>query len=190
MLTRTFVRRWVVPAWPGLSAAWYRGDLPSLVVALAFGALLECALLTTFIWPEMTALWLTVVVWLSVVGVWLYVAAPYFVSGGVDDDGFADNADLFLIAQMEYLKGNWHQAESALAGLLARDRFDADARLTLATLYRHTGRLDEARHQMDLLEESDGATKWQVEIQSERRRLLESHESPEFDTERQTRNVA
>lgn len=191
MFGRTFVRRWIVPAWPGLSAAWYRGDLPGLVIALGFAALLECALLVTFIWPEMAAPWLSAMVWLSVFGVWLYVVAPYFFSGGTEDDEFAENADLFQIAQTEYLNGNWQEAETALAGLLAQDRFDADARLMLSTLYRHMGQPSESLRQLDILEESDGATKWQVEIDRERQLLLEvSDTSHENSEEQPLRNAA
>ena len=56
-----------------------------------------------------------------------------------------------------YLKGDYYQAERVLEGLLRRNLRDVDARLMLATLLRHAGRLDEAAGQLDTLARLEGA---------------------------------
>ena len=48
---------------------------------------------------------------------------------------------------------------------------DVDAHLLLASLLRHTKRLNEAREQLQRLERLDGAEKWQMEIGREHLRL-------------------
>jgi cytochrome c-type biogenesis protein CcmH/NrfG len=72
------------------------------------------------------------------------------------------------------LKGDYYQAEHVLEELLRRNLRDVDARLMLATLLRHTGRLDEAAGQLDTLVRLEGASKWQWEIEQERDLLAEA----------------
>ena len=49
----------------------------------------------------------------------------------------------------------------------------------LATLYRRTGRYDEASKQLDRLERLDNASKWRGEIQQERSALMQLANSTE-----------
>ena len=81
-----------------------------------------------------------------------------------DEDAFGEALD-------HYLKGDYYQAEQMLEGLLRRNVRDLDARLMLATLLRHTGRLDEATRQLDTLARFEGAGKWELEIEQERELL-------------------
>jgi single-stranded DNA-specific DHH superfamily exonuclease len=80
------------------------------------------------------------------------------------------------------LKGNWFEAECVLVGLLRCDPRDVDAGLMLATLFRHTGRLDEAARQLDSVERFDEAAKWIVEIDRERQWLAQAPEEPSVET--------
>jgi thioredoxin-like negative regulator of GroEL len=80
---------------------------------------------------------------------------------------------LFIRAQLEYLNRHWLEAEELLATLLAGRDQDAEARLMLATLYRHTGRFAEADECLTRLERMDSGDRWCVELARERR-LLES----------------
>jgi cytochrome c-type biogenesis protein CcmH/NrfG len=75
------------------------------------------------------------------------------------------------------LRGNWFETECVLAGLLRRDLRDVDARMMLATLYRHTGRIDEAVEELDRLERIDEAAKWALEIARERRWLADGRQA-------------
>ena len=54
-----------------------------------------------------------------------------------------------------------------LEQLVKADARDIEARLLLATLFRRTGRLEEARAALDKLSRSQGAEKWELEIQRE-----------------------
>ena len=83
-------------------------------------------------------------------------------------------ADAFVEALDHYLKGDYYQAEQILEGLLRRNLRDVDARLMLATLLRHTGRLDEAARQLDTLARFEDAGKWELEIRQERELLAEA----------------
>ena len=93
----------------------------------------------------------------------------------------AGPADPFGKAAEQYLKGNWFETECILAGLLRRDPRDVDAGLMLATLYRHTRRLDEAAERLDQLERLDEGVKWALEINRERRWLAEARQAPSDD---------
>jgi thioredoxin-like negative regulator of GroEL len=89
----------------------------------------------------------------------------------------------FEEAQEHYLKGNWFEAERVLGILLRRNTRDLEARLMLATLYRHTRRFDEAARQLDSLGRCEGAEKWEWEICRERELLAEARtegDSPVF----------
>lgn len=161
--------------WPGLPAAWLRGKLSGLLIALGFAIVLEVALLASVLWP----LWLgsatNAVVWLVVVLYWLGGALPQLIGGtlgtrehlGEDIVGL----DLFRKAQAEYLSGNWFQAEQRLQELLAADESDADVRLMLASLYRRLGRTVDAKKHLELVGEYDRTEKWHWEVSREYDRL-------------------
>ena len=71
------------------------------------------------------------------------------------------------------LQADWFGAEQILLDLLSKNPRDVDSGLMLATLWRHTGRFEEASQQLDRLELLDGARKWMLEIHQERKRLAE-----------------
>jgi hypothetical protein len=75
---------------------------------------------------------------------------------------------LFREAQQVYLRGDWVAAEQRLLKLLKLDDRDAEARLMLATLWRHQGRHREATRQLDKLSRLEAADPWQYEIAVER----------------------
>jgi len=152
-------------------------------LALAFAALVNVALVASFVWTELFPAGVRSAVWLAVAAVWVgsAVAARWQHSGADGNDDTARPGDPFGEAAEQYLKGNWFEAECLLAGLLRRDPRDVDAGLMLATLYRHTGRLDEAANQLDHLERLDEAAKWALEISRERRLLAEAPQEPSDD---------
>ncbi len=87
------------------------------------------------------------------------------------------------------MKGDYYQAEHVLEGLLRRNVRDLDARLMLATLLRHTGRLDEATRQLDTLARFEGAGKWELEMRQERELLAEATTRNSAAAKRQTSPV-
>jgi hypothetical protein len=152
-----------------------------LFVALAFGGALNLLLASTFIYPH----WLP---WPTSGLAWGALGGFWFVSTVWARRTFpelsysfqvADDRGLFLQAQGEYLQSHWFEAERALNQLLRQSRRDVDARLMLATVYRHTGRYDEALAQLGLIEQFEGAEKWHSEIATERRLVQRGRDIPD-----------
>ncbi|MGE0606280.1 MAG: tetratricopeptide repeat protein [Pirellulales bacterium] len=168
--------RWIDSLWPGLPTLW-RGDLSGFAPAAAFAALLNAALVSTFIWTEMAG---TGVRW----GAWSVVALSMLASVWATrrsarkprPQDFAGQGDLFPAAINEYLQGNWVLAEQQLQKMLAAWPEDLEARLMLATVWRRTGRREDAQKGLSALCQLDGAVKWSREIRIEMRLLEQADE--------------
>ena len=80
------------------------------------------------------------------------------------------------------MRGDWYPAEATLRKLLRADAQDADGRLMLATLLRHTERSDDARRELKRVEQLESAEKWQLEIQQEYERLAATAANVEDDS--------
>ena len=159
--------------WPGLAPLWWRGQWRGLVVAVAFAAGLNLLLLATFVWPQWVERPWPNLGWFALGTVWLVAGwrswrmLPTLVDDRIDNI----TQELFTQAQTEYLKGHWYDAEKLLQQLLARRPRDLEGLLLLATLYRHTRRLDDARQTLDRLERLNGFGRWLLEITHERQKL-------------------
>jgi hypothetical protein len=172
--------RWTMYAWPGLPHLWTRGSWSALAVAVSAGALLNLALLATLVWTELLAEGFRQTLWLGLLIGW--PAAALFSAAWLRRQANREQpaspgesgAATFEEAQEHYLKGNWFEAERVLGILLQRNARDLEARLMLATLCRHTRRLDEAARQLDLLGRCEGAERWDWEICRERELLTEA----------------
>jgi hypothetical protein len=168
--------------WPGLPQLWLRGSWVGLTVAVGFTALANLLAAATFVWDEWlasnvrwTALGALAVVWLLS---WVESRADWrrlLIEMSSGEAGAADPAELsdrwFREAQAAYLAGDWVVAEQALLKLLKQDARDAEARLMLATLWRHEGRMEAAVEQLDKLERLETAAPWKSEINWERERI-------------------
>jgi len=167
------VLRYLTIAWPGLPWAWLRGSLSGLVLALAFAVSIDVALLTTFIWPGLVELPLTVGLWTAVAVLWLVsvVSAaaafppPLMLARSTEAD------ELFVKARDAYLARDWLQAETRIRDLLKAAPTDGEAQLLHASLMRRTGRPTEARRALERLARSDSGAAWRHEIAAELRRL-------------------
>ena len=174
---------WITCLWPGLPRLWWRGDGQALLGALAFAAAVNLGLLSTLVWSDSLPSGLSAAGWIAIGAVWIGCAVHGWrllpVLRGADPSQARE--DLFVRAQSEYLNRHWLEAEELLQRLLADQDQDAEGRLMLATLYRHTGRAAEAADCLRRLERMDGGQRWGLEIARERR-LLEA-EGTEFATE-------
>jgi thioredoxin-like negative regulator of GroEL len=141
------------------------------MLAFLFAVALNFGLMATFVWPEMVSPLMRMLGWSGVLTFW-------GVAGWLGLREFAklrgpsiasQEQGLFVLAQAEYLKGHWLEAETALRKLIELDERDGDARLMLASLLRHSGRIDEAQMELDGLELSEAGLKWALEIARERR---------------------
>ena len=182
---------WATFFWPGFPQIWMRGNWMALAVAVGAGCILNGALLGTLVWRELlpgevrNAFWLvTGLIWVS--------AALY--SACFDHDlppysRFDSAEDPFPGAVVEYLKGNWYEAERMLVALLRQDVRDAQARLLLAALLRRVGRLEEAERQLDALARFETSDHWQLEIQRERQ-LIKNRQAGESEKPEQLHSAA
>ncbi len=172
--------------WPGLPQLWLRGSWAGLVIAVGFTALVNVLILATCVFHE----WIPHEYLLGGYGV---VAASWLVgwwqcrvqmshevaATGNSDESASETPSVGLVAepreqlyrdaQRVYLQGDWVAAEQLLLKLLKLDDRDAEARLMLATLWRHQGRHREAIRQLDKLSRLEAADPWQNEITVERR---------------------
>ena len=171
---------WVAYAWPGLPQLCSQSSWSSLAVAAGFAVAVNLTLSATLLWSELLTPGMRTLAWGVVVAVWIGSAVISYRWDRRHGSALAPNpaADGYEEALDHYLKGEWLETEQTLARLLRRNPRDADAGLLLATLWRHTGRLDEAARQLDRLECLDAAVKWAVEIGRERQLLAELGSEP------------
>ncbi len=76
--------------------------------------------------------------------------------------------DNFLVAQTDYLAGNWFEAEAKLLQILHDFPRDAESQLLLIGVLRHTRRFRPALRRLANLETLDSAVRWRYEIKRER----------------------
>ncbi len=131
-------------------------------------ALLNWALLGTWVWSELIAPGVRTAVWATLGVVWAGSAVHAVIQWRRWGAGATRAGDGVSAAIEPYLKGDWFEAERLLTSALRRDSRDLDARLMLATLLRHTARFDEAAQALDELARCEGAEKWELEIRRER----------------------
>lgn len=156
--------------WPGLPQLWMRGAWSGLALALGFTVLVNVLLMATLVWTEWFRFGLLAAGWTAVGALWVASACASlgWLGASQDPAGVDDGESLFREAQTHYMKGNWFEAETLLNQRLGRNGRDAEASLMLATLKRHTGRLDESLAQLERLERLESAVFWRQEIARER----------------------
>lgn len=165
--------RYATLVWPGLPWAWLRGSRAGLVLALAFAVSVDVAVVTTFIWPDLVELPLTLAAWTAVGVIWLAstVSAAAAFPPPLVRPVPAEVDPLFVKARAAYLARDWVAAETRLRELLALAPTDGEAQLLLATLLRRAGRLAEAGAELEKLSASDAGIRWRAAIAAERQQL-------------------
>jgi hypothetical protein len=162
--------------WPGLARLWLRGELGGLLTAVGFALLLNFALITTFVWPQLLSRqfppWLVpTMAWFVVVCFWVVgLRAGAQVAAAIAQATIPADAEstMFLRqAQLNYLKGHLIEAETGLSKLLSRTPGDVEAWLLLASVQRRTRRPAEARQSLARLAELSGSIVWSEEVQRE-----------------------
>jgi hypothetical protein len=152
-----------------------------LAVAVGFTAVANALAAATFVWDELLSERVRWIAWsaLGIVWVlaWLDARADWRrrlaeLSSGRESaiEPVAQCDQWFRESQIAYLTGNWVLAEQTLLKLLKLEPRDAEARLLLATLWRHEGRPDAAAAELDRLELLEAAAPWRHEIAQERER--------------------
>ncbi|MGA2035315.1 MAG: hypothetical protein ABSG68_23960 [Thermoguttaceae bacterium] len=169
---------WTVYLWPGLPQLSRYGSWSALLMAVGAAALLNTALLASFVWTELLTRELRIIYWLILAVAWGASGVFSFCwSRGKSREQHRDpRRDLFGDAVCAYLKGNWYETERLLCRLLTNNGRDLEARLMMATLLRRTKRFEEAGRQLDLLVRVDGAQQWVMEIRREGELLRQARE--------------
>jgi Tetratricopeptide repeat len=167
--------RWITPFWPGLTQLWFAGSWWGVAVGCGFAWLASLAVVSTLVWTEWLPAWQRGGVWCLLLVVWSAGAVLSFRQLWCFDPAVvAERCEgLFRRAQREYLSSNWVQAEQLLTHMLELNPGDVDAQLLLASLLRRTGQLTEAAARLDRLIMTDGAEKWETEIEREQELLDE-----------------
>jgi len=170
--------------WPGLAAAWYRGAAVGLFVSVMFSWFVCLLLLATFVWPNWFSRWLVVPLWLAVAVYWLVESVRSQVSlRAMLQPTSEDTTEAFALAQKEYLRGNWFEAEAILLKIVQQHPRDASAGLLLVGVLRHTQRWRPALRRLEQLCLLESAAAWGFEIAQERRlierAIEEDQELPE-----------
>jgi hypothetical protein len=181
-------RGWWWWLWPGLRPLWMDHSYPALALAAGASLLLNLLLAAQFVWTEWLGPTTRLGGWMSVLCIWCVASAVTWLTARRDQHqaaGDGEGSDPLAAAVDEYLQGKWYEAERLLRKQLRRQRKDVEAMLMLATLCRHTGRLDEAERRLDDLAALEAAGKWEVEIAAERR-LVQRRKIRDQQTEDQS----
>lgn len=165
--------RYLTLLWPGLPWLWLRGSMAGLVLAIAFGAILDVSMLLTWVWAELATREFVLGLWVATAGVWsaatlsAVTTFPPPLPTGRDEGA----EKLFVAARDAYLCRDWLTAETTLRSLLVVAPTDGEAQLLLATLLRRAGRGAEARQALERLSRADAGRPWLAVIRRELRRL-------------------
>jgi tetratricopeptide (TPR) repeat protein len=161
-------RPWIAALglWPGLAQIWSGQDVLGLVLAVAFAATLNLALVARFIWsdafaPGWGALFAlaSAATWAASLGYtlwWVWLCHPERHKVALDG--------LYRQAIDHYLQGHWNDARRLLEAILDRDATDADALMQLGTLFAKTEQPALARRRFRQCLELDAGAKWRWEI--------------------------
>ena len=162
---------WLAYWWPGLHGLCRQGKISSFCTAVSYGLLLSLGIAAAWVWPAVLEgpaeqfLW-TILLLLGV--------ATFLIGDRVVDDAdepsqtsSGEGGDPYRSAMRQYLLGDWFRAEKTLKNTLRQSPRDMECRLLLATLFRHTGRLDEARRELLYISKIEQAWRWDVELQRE-----------------------
>jgi hypothetical protein len=179
---------WAAYLWPGLPHLWISGSWAGLALALGFTVLLNVLILTTLVWPEWLAPRVKLACAISAGLVWIAALVetrnelrrlaleresqdqkPPGQTNETEDletqavtGGRADA--LFSLAQKQYLRAEWSDAERSLRSLLKLDKEDVEANLLLASIHRRVGRTSDARRRLQRLTTREDADRWQFEV--------------------------
>jgi len=177
---------WSAHLWPGLPHLWVRGSWAGLGLAVGFTALANVLAATALVWTEwlpsrlkwigaaaLAVIWL--LAWIEGRADWRRMLSEWSEGEATPPVDVVQQSDeWFREAQRAYLAADWVLAEKTLLKLLKQDPRDAEARLMLATLWRHEGRTDAASRELDRLERLETAAPWRYEIACERERICAS----------------
>ena len=161
---------------PGTHGLFQYGRWSFLAIAIAFFLALDLLLIVYFFWTDClipqgryTGVGAFLLFWFFLAQLAAYCEKMLQSRRNADSQ-----RNFFTDAMVQYLQGNWFEAECFLNDILKRNARDPEALLMLATLYRHTQRFEESRKILQKLQNFEEARKWFVEIETELQRVAGS----------------
>ena len=145
-------------------------------------------LMATFVWPQWVSSFALRSLWLLAFVAWVgaTVRSQWQFARLMQICKPLEAKDSFLLAQMDYLAGNWFEAEAKLLQILHDFPRDAESQLLLVGVLRHTRRFKPALRRLAQLETLDSAARWRYESARERviieRRMAEELEEASEET--------
>jgi len=174
---------WIALLWPGLPYILGSASVRALGVSIASAAVLNLLLAATFLWDELLAPSVRNWGWVALGVLWVAAAMAFVVQRWWGQTAIvADGLQGFQEALEHYLRGEWFQTERLLGAILKANPEDVEARLLLATLFRHTGRRNDARRELQRLADIPAASAWQWEIERELSLLANAIDAATSDT--------
>lgn len=178
---------WVAYLWPGLPHLWIGGSLAGLTLAIAFTVLLNVLILSVLVWPDWLASQVKLACAISAAAVWVAALvetraelrrlseqkeneASSLGDQGEETIGFPEERRtdaLLTLAQRQYLRGEWNEAEQTLRTLLRLDKDDPEGNMLLASVHRRMGRTADALRRLRRLSTREDADRWRFEVQRE-----------------------
>ena len=154
---------------PGTYGLFHYGRWSFLAVAVTFFLALDLLLVVYFFWTDCltpqgwyVGVGAFLLLWFLLAQVSLYCEKMLLRRRDADS-----KRNFFADAQVQYLQGNWFEAECFLNEILKRNSRDPEALLMLATMFRHTERFEESRKILQQLQKFEESKKWFVEIEKE-----------------------
>jgi tetratricopeptide (TPR) repeat protein len=166
--------------WPGLAQIWAGQEWLGLMLAIAFAANLNLALLTRALWNELAPPMATgffssaaALTWLAAMAYTLWWTCR--LHPALHE---AEAERLYREALVCYLQGRWHDARMLCEQALARNEADADTLLQLALTLARLGQPNDARRALRECAEHDAAGKWRWEIDRITKALASQGQAP------------
>jgi hypothetical protein len=184
-MTNNLYPRWLCFV-PGLAPAWLAGHPFALLELLAFTLTLNSLLIATWVWPQWGPTWLIWSGWLFCALFWVVSAihAMWRLPKWLGTNPKVPTRDFFVEAQLEYLRGNWFDAEALVSKRLTECPDDIEAALLLAGILRRTKRWNQCATCLLQIRLRESAGPWLLEIEREQQLLqreLDEESSEEAD---------
>lgn len=168
----------ILTFWPGLPQLWLYGRWSGLVTAMIFAGFLNLVLYSTYRDPELISRNWLIGCWVALGSIWILTIFQNdrLVKDFSRNNSEVDNQELdrlFVLAQSEYLRGHFDEAEKLFERIVRLAPDDLDSRIYLATLCRHQGKINQACRYLDEIESRNEQSPWLYQVEQERTLLAE-----------------
>ncbi len=158
---------------PGYRRAWNQADATSLLMAIGFSWFTCWLLIATFVWREWFPGWIVTSAWVVFAALVGGTMIKNVLIGDLPEQNTRQLRDENLAAaQASYLQASYFEAEKLLSDNLSKQPGDIESALLLISVYRRTGRWDQALEGIQQLQRREMAVRWGAEIALEKELCL------------------